>query len=145
MRISDLKQVTEVINVDEPCWGVMETDFLTEDYKAVHRFRLTYVIRNDRPSPYVQDLTEAKIYSHLLQSPPVQMFALGEHTVGESWDIVEGIAHNRDHVRKRLEELRQKSTSDKAIINTMIERTEMYKQFVDRNPQTVASIERDKA
>lgn len=142
MRISELAPFAIDVKPDEKCWGVMELDFLTPDYKAVHRYRVTYVIRNDKVTPYAQDLTAAGIYSHLAQMPPVRMYALGEHTVGESWDIVENVAHNRSAARDRLRELREKSAADKEIIYAYADRMEMQKTFSSRNPRTVASIER---
>ena len=142
MRVSDLKRTTDTIKPDEKCQGVLEVDMFTADYKATHRYRLTYVVRGDAPAAYVQDLTELGLYSHLQNHPPVSFPVYFEHTVGEAWNILDSM-HGREDTRKFIAELKEASATDRNIIKEAITRAEQIRKFKDRNIRTVAAIERE--
>lgn len=143
MRVKDLPETTEEVKPDEKCWGVMEVDMLTEDYKHVHRYRMTYVIRNDKPTPYVEDLSLTGRYSQLDNQPPLRIYTLLEHTVGETWDMAED-ARERGSARRFLKDQQMMAKTDRTIIKEFLERESMKQEFNKRNPRTVASIEGNK-
>ncbi len=143
MRARDLPDTTEEVKPDEKCWGLSEVDMMTDDYKHVHRYRLTYVIRNDKPAAYVEDLHTTGRYSQLDNQPPLRIFTLLEHTVGETWDMADD-AHERSSAREFLRQQQLMAKEDKTIIKEFLERDAMKTEFNKRNPRTVASIERNK-
>ncbi len=143
MRARDLPATTEEIKPDEKCWGLTEVDMLTDDYKHVHRHRLTYVIRDDKPTPYVEDLHLTGRYSQLNNQPPLCIYTRLEHTVGETWDMAED-ARERGSARRFLQDQQTMAKTDRTIIKEFLERESMKAEFNRRNPRTVASIERNK-
>ena len=139
MRITDLKLVTPFINPNEGCYGILDIDMQTEDFKALHRYRLTYVIRDDKPTAYVQDLSDMKQYNVLQAHPPVQVFTLMEHTVAESWDIANA-AYDQSRAKERLIALGEEA-KEKSIVTAYWERMAMANEYIKRNPRTAAKVE----
>lgn len=149
MRVSELHRVTEAVDLDEPCFGVVDADMQTEDLTntAIHRYRLTYVVRGDAMATHVTDLTDAGWYSHLEARPPAMIMAVGDleagtDTVASCWDQLEAAVYGRDHVVKRLAELQEESAKDKNIIHERLRRQDILTEYARRNRRTVASVER---
>lgn len=138
MRVTDLTNTTASVKPDEKCYGVLDIDMLTPDYKAHHRYRLTYVIRDDKPTPYVEDLTLGGRYSVLAIHPMVQLFTLLEHTVAESWQICDEV-YARPQARDRLRELAEKA-QDESIVKEYWRRQDMANRFVRRNRRTAERV-----
>ena len=143
MRVADLPETTPEIKQDEKCWGLMEVDMLTEDYQQVHRYRMIYVIRDDKPVPFVEDLHETGRYSFLDKQPPLRIYTLLEHTVAETIDMADD-AHDRGSAREFLRNQQLMANDDRLIIKEFLERESMREEFMKRNPRTVASIKGNK-
>ena len=143
MRVSDLPKTTPEIKPDEKCWGLMEVDMLTDDYKTVHRHRLIYVIRDDEPTPYVEDLHDTGRYSSLDNQPPLRIYTLLEHTVAETVEMAED-ARERGSAKRFLQDQQTMAKTERTIIKEFLERESMKTEFNRRNPRTVASIEGNK-
>ena len=138
MRVTDLENTTEDIKPDEGCYGVLDVDMQTEDYKASHRYRLTYVIRGDKPVAYVQDLTALGRYSVLDIHPTLQVFTLMEHTVAESWEICDQV-YADGGARQKLRQIEERS-KDESIVAEYWRRQEMVNEWVRRNGRTAERI-----
>ncbi len=142
MRISELGTTTDYIKPDEQCLGVHDLDLMQEDYSGLHRYRLTYVIREHAPAVYVQDLTDMGWYHDLNRRPPAQMPCLDD-TVAQAWETMEEAVYGRDDTMKRMEAYAEQSATDQDILKKWTERKEMVIEYRKRNPQHVASIERN--
>jgi len=135
MRPADLAVTTDRVNVDEECWGVQDVDLITDDYKAQHRFRLTYVRRNNKIAAYVQDLNELGWYSSLLPRPVAQVVCAGTDRVGEVWEQIEKEVYGREDVVQRIAELQAEST----LLDDAMRDAEIVKEYKRRNPRTTGA------
>ena len=79
--------------MDEPCFALAEMNQKTPDQHAFHRYRLLYVVRDDRLAEYREDLGAQEWVREPIQIPGGVMDTTGhcviEHTVGELIDIAE--------------------------------------------------------
>ncbi len=142
MRVSELGVTTDFVKPDEQCRGVHDLDLMQEDYSGLHRYRLTYVIRDHAPAVYVQDLTEMGWYSDLDRRPPAQIPCLDD-TVAQAWETMEEAVYGRDDTMRRMEAYAEQSATEQNIIKEWTDRQEMAITYKKRNPQHVASIERN--
>lgn len=143
MRPAELNNVTETLDMDEKCYGVVDADMTTDDYMAVHRYRLTYVIRDDKRACHVLDLTDAGWYSQLEVRPPAQLVSVGEDSVGDCWNLIEERVYGRDNAMLRLRELKEQSAKDKNIIHEFLKRNEMAATFIKRNRRSADAVAKD--
>ena len=123
MRAADLTDQTPYVNEDEKVLGLQEVDLLTEDYKAVHRFQIIYVVRNDKPAKFVTDLGSTLLFPN----PPLNIIDNG--TVAEIRDMADD-ARGRSSVTARLAELQEESATDKNIIKEFLEHKERLAKIV---------------
>lgn len=135
--IKDLGPFVESVHPDEVASGLLEIDLLTPDYRELHRYQVTYVIREDKPRPFAKDLGASTRHS----GPPMRIPAHDErgrpvgHTVGELWDIAD--YGRRSGIHHRLAELKAESSEGRNIIKTFLDRKDMVHTFRKRNPVTV--------
>ena len=125
MRATDLANQTPYILPDEMTLGLQEVELQTPDGKAVHRYQIVYVVRQDRASKYVVDLGDRIKFPN----PPLNIIVNLEHSVAEVQDMATE-ARGRSSVTKRLAELQEESTKDRNIIKAYLEQKEINSKVI---------------
>lgn len=96
--------VAEYVMPDEPCYFMLETDVLTSDYRAVRRFRLFVVNRDDKLAYFWQDLGPAG------GMEPFQIISVWEDSVGDCIDLSLYLHEHADLINNKRTELAGEST-----------------------------------
>ena len=112
---------TEYVLADEPCYFMLETDVVTSDFKALRRFRLFVVNRNDELAYFWQDLGPGTP-----DIDPFQIIGLWEETVGSCIDLSHHLHENQDTWNKK----RQEITGESTLIQDFVDQLEQaHKQL----------------
>lgn len=97
--------VAEFVHPDEPCYFMLETDVTTSDYKAVRRFRMFVVNRNDAFAYFWQDLGPGNP-----EIEPFQIISVWENTVGECIDLSHHLHQSTEKWNKMRSDMQKDST-----------------------------------
>ena len=95
--MTKIMPATQAVNMDEPCFGLVERILQSPGFRGFRRYRLIFVIRNDAVAEFRQDLGPAKKFKALEFYIPggVIQEQTGrieiEHRVGELVEIAENL------------------------------------------------------
>ncbi len=99
--------LTDTLDDNEPCYGVMET---TRDGR---RKQFVFVVRGDEIAKHVTDLGPVSLYDGV---PELRLLGLGDDTVGEM--VYEAnMTRYDDFERKLRQEVKESSTLVKDFLN----------------------------
>lgn len=109
--------LTETLNDDEPCHGVMETN------RNGRRVQFVFVIRGGSIAKHVTDLGPASLYEGV---PELRLLGMGDDTVGEM--VYEAnMTRYDDFERKLRAEVKESSTLVKDFLQEKEENWERIK------------------
>lgn len=114
---------------DDKCFAILETEFRTERGK-VHRFQIIDFLRGNAKLREVRDLNELGLFSVLDQHPPMNVWCLLEHTVGEAKEMA-----NAARDRKKARDTIAAMTAGSTLINDAITRKEQDVKILRRQSQ----------
>jgi hypothetical protein len=108
LGIAPISCATNVVNLNEPCFGLFEINLQSPGSRGFHRYQILYVVRGDK-------LSEAWLDMGLAKKFKVDQFRIpggvadGEtgrieicHTVGELMDIADFLRINRPFDKREL-------------------------------------------
>ena len=123
-----MKAATVVIHPDEAAWSLREINLVRPPTHQWHRWQIVTVVRDDALAEWWRDLGPSAEYTR----PELEVPSLGEHTVGELWDIADHYRLQDDYWRGRTRELTEASS----LIPDFLEQKE--EQWKVINNQTVS-------
>lgn len=100
------RPATTVISPDERAWALREVNLVRPPTHQWHRWQVVTVVRDDALAEWWRDLGPKALYSR----PEVEIPSLGEHTVGELWDMAAHYRLQDDYWMKRTQELTEGCT-----------------------------------
>ena len=96
-----MKPATNVIHPDEKAWSLREINLVRPPTHQWHRWQIVTVVRGDALAEWWRDLGPKAAFPR----PEMEIPALGEHTVGELWDMAEHYRLQDDYWLSRTREL----------------------------------------
>lgn len=120
-----LVNMTDFASYDEKAWMLTEKSIRTADHRALHRFQVIWVVRDDRLAALCRDLGPVDD-----DIAPLAIYSGGEDTVGQLLDMAD--ASRRDHAFEDQWQVRRESST---IINDAIVLAEWRQQI--KNNRTV--------
>lgn len=106
------------ISPDEKAEYLVELNLADQVRKGIRRTQIVYVYRDDRLAEWRKDLGPANAF----KAGEFRIPSLGEHTVGELWDIAEHARLGDDYWQKRTQELAGESSLITDWLNQIEER-----------------------
>lgn len=134
MHVNELPQYDpsrpEKAHDDDKCFGILETDLWTENAegkKVVHRFQIIDFLRVNTRLREVRDLNEEKVYSVLDNHPPMRVWTLLEHSVGEAKEIA-----NAARDRKKVRDTLKFAPAESTLIQDLLDQAEIRQKVLMR-------------
>lgn len=135
----------EKANPDEKCFAILETDLRTENSEGksvVHRFQVVDFLRGNTRLREVRDLNKEGLFSVLEQHPPMRIWSLLEHSVGEC-KLMADEARARKKVRDTLAAAQAAST----LISDAMTRAEAFQKVIRKashfGPSRTTGVQRN--
>lgn len=94
------------VHPDEKAMGLAELYERTPDQRAIHRYQIIYVIRNDAVAEYRTDMGADKDW----RIPPLSIPSFQEHSVAELQDMAQFARERATAFRNRLDQMEKEST-----------------------------------
>lgn len=128
--------LSKKLQYDEKAWSLFEEDRYTPNGKALHRYQLVRVIRDDRVAEFEIDLGNSANFD----VEPFYIPSLLVHSVGEVLDIAATLRRDGTGLQAFMDDDRAKFNP----VQQLIDETEMVQRFIKENPRTVAELRKSK-